>query len=58
MDGLLTIQGKQVIIRCNNPSVSWWDTDDFYMEWNGDTMSGYNIDKKGRRGTAVFRFVG
>lgn len=58
MDGLLTIQGKNVVIRCSNPSVSWWDTDDFYMEWDNDTMTGYNIDKKGRRGTAVFRFVG
>jgi transposase len=58
MDGILTIQGKEVVIRCSNPSVSWWDTDDFYLEWNNNTMTGYNIDKKGRRGTAVFRFVG
>ena len=57
MDGLLTIQGKNVVIRCSNPSASWWDTDDFYLEWNNDTMTGYNIDIKGRRGVAVFRFV-
>lgn len=58
MDGLLTIRGKDVVINCSNASESWWDTDDFYLEWNNDTMTGYNIDKKGRRGNAVFRFVG
>ena len=58
MDGLLTIQGKDVVINCSNASESWWDTDDFYLEWHNDTMTGYNIDKKGRRGNAVFRFVG
>jgi hypothetical protein len=58
MDGLLTIQGKKVVINCSNPSESWWDTDDFYLEWNEDTMTGFNIDKKGRRGTARFNFVG
>jgi len=57
MDGLLTIQGKNVVIRCSNPSVSWWDTDDFYLEWNNDTMTGHNVDTKGRRGSAMFRFV-
>ena len=57
MDGLLTIRGKEVVINCSNASESWWDTDDFYLEWHNDTMTGYNIDKKGRRGNAVFRFV-
>jgi len=57
MDGILTIQGKNVVIRCSNPSVSWWDTDDFYLELNNDTMTGYNLDKKGRRGTAKFTFA-
>jgi hypothetical protein len=57
MDGLLTIRGKDVVISCSNASESWWDTDDFHLEWHNDTMSGYNIDKKGRRGVAVFRFV-
>jgi hypothetical protein len=57
MDGLLTIRGKDVVINCSNASESWWDTDDFYLEWNNDTMTGFNIDKKGRRGTAVFRFI-
>jgi hypothetical protein len=58
MDGRLTIQGKDVVINCSNASKSWWDTDDFHLEWQHDTMTGYNIDKKGRRGTAVFRFLG
>jgi serine/threonine protein kinase len=58
MDGLLTIRGKEVVINCSNASKSWWDTDDFYLDWHDDTMSGYNIDKKGRRGNAVFRFKG
>jgi len=58
MDGLLTIRGKDVVINCSNASESWWDTDDFYLEWNNDIMTGYNIDKKGRRGNAVFRFIG
>lgn len=58
MDGVLTVQGKNVVISCSNPSASWWDTDDFYLEWHNDTMTGYNIDKKGRRGYAVFRFRG
>jgi len=57
MDGLLTINGKNVVIKCSNASESWWDTDDFYMEWHDDTLIGYNIDKKGRRGKAVFRLV-
>jgi serine/threonine protein kinase len=58
MDGLLTIQGKDVVIMCSNASKSWWDTDNFYLEWRDDAMTGYNIDKKGRRGSAVFRSVG
>jgi hypothetical protein len=58
MDGLLTIQGSNVVINCSNANKSWWDTDDFYLQWNNDTMTGYNIDKKGRRGNAMFRFVG
>ena len=58
MDGLLTVNGKNVVINCSNASESWWDTDDFYLEWNHDTMTGYNLDKRGRRGHAVFRFVG
>ena len=57
MDGRLTINGKDVVINCSNASKSWWDTDDFYLNWSNDTMTGYNIDKKGRRGNAVFRFV-
>jgi hypothetical protein len=57
MDGLLTIRGKDVVINCSNASESWWDTDDFHLEWHNDTMTGYNLDKKGRRGVAVFRFV-
>jgi hypothetical protein len=57
MDGILTIRGKDVVINCSNASESWWDTDDFHLEWHNDTMSGYNIDKKGRRGVAVFRFI-
>jgi hypothetical protein len=57
MDGLLTINGNKVVINCSNASESWWDTDDFYLEYNNDIMTGYNIDTKGRRGTAVFRFV-
>lgn len=57
MDGLLTIRGKDVVINCSNASESWWNTDDFYLEWQNDTMTGYNIDKKGRRGKAVFQFV-
>jgi hypothetical protein len=57
MDGRLNINGAKVIINCSNASESWWDTDDFYLEWHNDTMTGYNIDKKGRRGHAVFQFV-
>jgi RNA polymerase subunit RPABC4/transcription elongation factor Spt4 len=57
MDGLVTIRGQEVIINCRNPSVSWWDTDDFYLEWQQNTMTGFNIDKKGRRGQAVFTLV-
>ena len=56
-DGLLTINGENVVIRCSDASVSWWNTDDFYLEWHNDTMTGYNVDKKGRRGKAVFKFV-
>jgi len=57
MDGLLTIQVNDVVINCSNASESWWDTDDFYLKWHNDTMTGYNEDKRGRRGHAVFRFV-
>jgi serine/threonine protein kinase/tetratricopeptide (TPR) repeat protein len=56
MDGRLTVNGKNVVINCSNASESWWDTDDFYLEWNHDIMTGYNLDKRGRRGQAVFRF--
>lgn len=54
MDGLLTVHGDAVVINCRNPSVSWWDTDDFYLKRHHHTMSGYNVDTKGRRGRAVF----
>jgi hypothetical protein len=37
--------------------VSWWDTDDFYLELDRNTMTGYNVDIKGRRGQAVFILV-
>jgi hypothetical protein len=57
MDGLLTIRGQGVVINCRNPSVSWWDTDDFYLQWEHNTMTGYNVDQKGRRGRAVFTLV-
>ena len=57
MDGLVTIRGREVIINCRNPSVSWWDTDDFYLKWDHNTMTGYNVDKKDRRGRAVFTLV-
>jgi hypothetical protein len=57
MDGLMTIHGEDVVINCTNASKSWWDTDDFYLKWHNGTMTGYNIDKKGRRGNAVFRFL-
>ena len=57
MDGVITIRGKDVLINCSNPSESWWDTDDFYLERNSGTMTGYNLDKRGRRGKAVFVFA-
>jgi hypothetical protein len=57
MEGLVTIRGKEVIINCRNPSVPWWDTDDFYLKWDQNTMTGYNVDIKGRRGQAVFTLV-
>jgi hypothetical protein len=57
MAGLVTIHGKEVVINCRNPSVSWWDTDDFYLELDHNTMTGYNADIKGRRGEAVFTLV-
>ena len=57
MDGILTIRGQDVVINCSNPSESWWDTDDFYLQRQNGTMTGYNLDKKGRRGKAVFVFV-
>jgi hypothetical protein len=57
MDGLITVRGTEVVINCRNPSVSWWDTDDFYLEWQNHTMIGYNVDTKGRRGRAVFTLV-
>jgi hypothetical protein len=57
MDALVESQGERVIIRCSNPSESWWDTDDFFLTRQNGTMSGYNLDKKGRRGQARFTFV-
>jgi serine/threonine protein kinase len=57
MDCVLTVRGQEVMIACSNPSESWWDTDDFYLEWHNGTMTGYNLDKKGRRGKAVFTLV-
>jgi hypothetical protein len=57
MDGLVTIHGKKVVINCRNPSVSWWDTDNFYLEWQHHRMIGHNVDTKGRRGKAVFTLV-
>ena len=57
MDGLVTVNGREVVINCRNPNVSWWDTDDFYLKWENGTMTGYNVDKKGRRGKAVFTLV-
>ena len=57
MDGLVTVKGRDVVIKCRNPNVSWWDTDDFYLVWENNTLKGYNVDKKGRRGNAVFTLV-
>lgn len=57
MDGLMTVRGQEVIINCRNPSVSWWDTDDFYLKWQDNTLIGYNVDAKGRRGRAVFTLL-
>ncbi len=54
-DGLLIIQGNDVIIHCSNPTESWWVTDDFYLKWHNDVMEGYSIDKAGRRGYARLR---
>jgi serine/threonine protein kinase len=57
MDGLLNIAGTNVVINCSNASESWWDTDSFYLNWQNDTMAGYNVDQKGRRGNAIFKFA-
>jgi hypothetical protein len=56
-DGLLTIQGTDVVIHCSNPTESWWVTDDFFLKWRNDIMEGYSVDKAGRRGYAKFRLV-
>jgi hypothetical protein len=56
-DGLLIIQGNDVIIHCSNPSESWWVTDDFFLKRHNDIMEGYSIDKAGRRGYARLRLV-
>jgi hypothetical protein len=57
MEGLVTVTGREVVINCRNPSVSWWDTDDFYLVWENNTLKGSSVDKKGRRGRAVFTLV-
>jgi serine/threonine protein kinase len=57
MDGLVTVRGQEVVINCSNASESWWDTDDFYLQRQNGTLTGYNLDKKGRRGRAVFTLV-
>jgi hypothetical protein len=57
MDALVTVKGQEVVINCRNPSVSWWDPDDFYLKWENHTLTGSSVDKKGRRGNAVFTLV-
>ena len=47
MGSLVTVKGRDVVIKCRNPNVSWWDTDDFYLVWENNTLKGYNVDKKG-----------
>ena len=56
-DALIIIDGNKVVIRCSNPTVQGWDTDDFYFEMKDDTMIGYSLDKRGRRGSAVFSLL-
>jgi serine/threonine protein kinase len=57
MDAVVESQGNEIVIRCSNPSEAWWDTDDFYLQRQNGTMIGANVDKKGRRGRAVFMLV-
>jgi hypothetical protein len=56
-DGLMTIQGNDVVISCSNPTKSWWVTDDFYLIKRNDIMEGYSVDKTGRRGYARLRLA-
>jgi len=56
-DGLLTINGNNVVIHCSNPTASWWVTDDFYLKLLNDIMEGYSVDKAGRRGYARFKLA-
>jgi hypothetical protein len=56
-DGLLTINGNNVVIHCSNPTASWWVTDDFYLKLSNDIMEGYSVDKAGRRGYARFKLA-
>jgi hypothetical protein len=56
-DGVMNIDGNDVVIHCSNPTVSWWVTDDFYLKWSKDVMEGYSVDKTGRRGSARFSLV-
>jgi hypothetical protein len=56
-DGLLTINGNNVVIHCSNPTASWWVTDDFYLKLRNDIMEGYSVDKAGRRGYARFKLA-
>ena len=53
-DGLLIIQGNDVIIHCSNASESWWVTDDFILKRQNNVMEGYSVDKVGRKGYARF----
>jgi len=57
MDALVVDQGKEILIRCSNADDPSWDTDDFFLERHNGIMTGYNIDKKGRRGQAKFTLV-